>query len=156
MEVGLAELEVASMKEDVDEVDIEEVAEDVVDGETGWTTSFFGVLLVEEVVDEVDDVDVGVEVVVGVELVLALVLVLVVSATISSNWAGVGVGVGVGMGVGVGVGVGMGVGVVVVVGDATAALLSLFLLLFDSELSGVAGAVMYPPIGPSNVLAAVW
>ena len=128
------------MKEDVDEVDIEEVAEDVVDGEAGWTTSFFGVLLVEEVVDEVDEVDVGVEVVVGVELVLALVLVLVVSATISSNWAGVGVGVGV----------------AVVVGDATAALLSLFLLLFDSELSGVAGAVMYPPIGPSNVLAAVW
>lgn len=148
MEVGLAELEVASMKEDVDEVDIEAVAEDVVDGEAGWTTSFFGVLLVEEVVDEVDEVDVGVEVVVGVELVLALVLVLVVSATISSNWAGVGVGVGMGVGV--------GVGVVVVVGDATAALLSLCLLLFDSELSGVAGAVMYPPIGPSNVLAAVW
>lgn len=50
---------------------------------------------------------------------------------------------------GVGLGVGLGIGVVVVdVGDSTAA----------SELevsSGVAGAVMYPPTGPSNVLAAV-
>ena len=51
---------------------------------------------------------------------------------------------------------GVGVGVVVVVGDAA------LLLLFELELSelevssGVAAAVMYPPTGPSNVLAAVW
>ena len=57
-------------------------------------------------------------------------------------------------------GVGVGVGERdVVVGDTTAASL---LSLFDFELSelevsfGVAAAVMYPPIGPSNVLAAVW
>lgn len=56
-------------------------------------------------------------------------------------------------------GVGVGVGERdVVVGDTTAASLS----LFDFELSelevssGVAAAVMYPPMGPSNVLAAVW
>ena len=65
----------------------------------------------------------------------------------SSTWAGVGVGVGEGVGVGV---------VLVVVGDAT--LLSLFALeLSDLEVSsGVAAAVMYPPTGPSKVLAAVW
>ena len=80
---------------------------------------------------------------VGVELVL------VVSVFVSSTATGVGVGVGVGVGE--------------EVGDTTAALLSLFLLLlFELELSelevssGVAAAVMYPPIGPSNVLAAVW
>ena len=53
-----------------------------------------------------------------------------------------------------GVGVGLGVLVVVVVGDATAALS--LLLLFEMVSSGVAGAVIYPPTGPSNVLAAVW
>lgn len=56
-------------------------------------------------------------------------------------------------------GVGVGVGERdVVVGDTTAASLSLF--DFESSefevSSGVAAVVMYPPIGPSNVLAAVW
>ena len=142
----MAELEVAWMKDDVDEVDVdvmdrEEEAEDVVDGEADWTTSFLGVLLVEDVVE----VDVGVDVVVGVEVVLE------VSVSVSSTWTGEGVGVGVG--------VGLGVLVVVVVGDATAALVSslfLLLLLFELVSSGVAGAVTYPPIGPSNVFAAVW
>ena len=96
-----------------------------------------------EDVEDVDEVDVGVDVVEGVEDVL------VVSLSVSSTWTGVGVGVGVG--------VGLGVLVVVGVGDATAALSLLFwLLLFELVSSGVAGAVMYPPTGPSNVLAAVW
>ena len=56
----------------------------------------------------------------------------------------------------------MGVGVGFGEGDTTAALLLSALLLFEFEspelevTSGVAGAVMYPPTGPSNVLAAVW
>lgn len=133
------------MKEDVDALDAEEEAEDVADGEADWTTSFFEVLVMEELVEEVDEVDVGVDVVVGVELV-----VLEVSVSLPFIWADAGVGVGVG--------VGMGLVVLVVVGDAAASLLLLLLFLFLSldSVSGVAAAVMYPPMGPSKVLAAVW
>lgn len=133
------------MKEEVDE----EVG--VAEEDVGWTTSFLGVLLVEEVVEEVEEVELLV--VVGVELVEVVEVVeLVVSVSVSSTCTGVGDGEGVGVGVGVGEGE----------GDTTAALLSSLLLLFElesSELevsSGVAAAVMYPPTGPSNVLAAVW
>lgn len=125
------------MKEEVEGVDVME--EDVV----GWTTSFLGVLLVEEVVEDVEEVDVELLVVVGVEVVE--LVELVVSVFVSSTCTGVGDGEGVGVGVGVGVGE----------GDT---LLSLLSLLFEVESvpSGVAAAVMYPPTGPSNVLAAVW
>lgn len=132
--------EVASTKEDVDDVESEE-EEDVVEGE--WTTAFWFVVeeVEEDVVEEVEEV-VGEE---GDEV--EEVEVVLESVSVSSTLAGVGVGVGVGLGVGVEV-------VLVVVGEATAALLLLFSLLFDSLLSGEAAAVMYPPTGPSNVLAA--
>lgn len=144
VDAGSAKLEVAWMKEDVDALDAEEEAEDVADGEADWTTSFFEVLVMEEIVEEVDEVDVGVDVVVGVELV-----VLEVSVSLPFTWADAGVGVGVGVGV--------GLVVLVVVGDAAASLLLLlFLFLSLDSVSGVAAAVMYPPMGPSKVLAAVW
>ena len=137
VEAELGELEVASTKEDVDEVDREE-EEDVVEGE--WTTAFsFAVEeVIEDAVEEVEEL-VGEE-----EEEVKEVDVVLESVSVSSTLAGVGNGVGVGV----------GVGVVLVVGETTAALLRLFSLLFDLLLSGEAAAVMYPPTGPSNVFGA--